>query len=119
MHVVGQRQPGRHLDAAGGVVAEPLLHDAVLARVVAEHRAAPAGGEEVDGLVDRRGEDRQLVVHLDAHGLERARGGVAAARVGPAAGMASRTTSASSDVVSSGRAATMARAMRVAKRSSP
>src|SRR5581483_1540562 len=59
--------------------AEAVLHDAVLAGVVRQHRAAPAGHEYVDRLVKRRAEHIELAVDLDTQGLERALGRVAAA----------------------------------------
>ena len=61
---------------------EPVLHDAVLARVVREHRDPATGRRQVDGTVDGGGQDLQLAVHLDADGLERALGRMAAATTG-------------------------------------
>ena len=79
---VRRGQVGRSLPATGGGVTEPGLGDAVLAGVVREHRAPPAGREHVDRLVQGAGEDVELLVHRDADGLERALGGVAAGATG-------------------------------------
>ena len=79
--VADARQAGRARAAAGGGVAEPVLHDAVLARVVREHGAA-AAGRDLDRLVDRRTEDLELAVDLDADRLERALGRMATAAAG-------------------------------------
>src|SRR5207245_4586474 len=59
-----------------GGVGEGWLDQAVLAWVVREHRAAPAGGEHLDGLVEGGAEHLELLVDLDAHRLEGAPGRV-------------------------------------------
>ncbi|MEJ7721229.1 MAG: hypothetical protein WKF58_12660 [Ilumatobacteraceae bacterium] len=64
----------RRAAAGAGRLAEALLHDAVLAGVVREHRHPPAGRGGRDGLVDGDGERGELVVDLDADRLEAALG---------------------------------------------
>src|SRR5690606_4424143 len=60
------RQVGRTGAPAGLRVAEAVLHDAVLARVVRQHGAAAARGEQPDGVVERTGQLIELAVHRDA-----------------------------------------------------
>ena len=79
----------------------------------------PFGPDHVHRLVEAVGEVRELAVDLHADRLEGAARRDAARGGASAAGIASRTTSASSRVVRSGRAATIACAMRRANRSSP
>ena len=100
--------------AAGRRLAEALLDDAVLARVVGEHGDAPAGREASMACVEGVGQHVELAVDLDADRLERALGRVAAGAAGRRRdGVATRSRPAR-PWSSIGRAATMARAMRPA-----
>jgi hypothetical protein len=62
------------VDRLGG---EGLLHDAVLEGVEADHDQPATDGERLDGGGQRAGQHTELVVDLDAQGLERPLGGVA------------------------------------------
>ena len=81
----GQLQPLRR-------VAEAVLHDAVLERVVGDHHQTAAGTQRLDGGLEPLLERAELVVDGDAQRLEDQRGGVVAAA---AARPASRAISAS------------------------
>ena len=111
-------RPGGQTQPPVAAHGEPLFDQPVLARVVGEDSGATTGRQPPDGIVQGAREDVELVVDRDADGLEDPAGGMAAGRRA-AAGMASRTISASSPVVVSGRAAMMARTIRRAKRPSP
>ena len=111
------RELGR-ADAAAGAVGEEALDPAVLERVERDRGEAAAGREHLPGLGQRRVDRVELAVDGDPDRLEGALGGVAAAeprrRRQPG-----RTASTSSAVVSSGRRATISRAIERAWRSSP
>ena len=78
----GARQ-ARRADAAAGLrVAQLLLHQPVLERVVRHDRQTATGSERRHGAVEGVRELVQLAVHLDADRLEGALGGVAAAAAG-------------------------------------
>ena len=79
---LGRRQVGGPGPAAGGGVAEPGLHDAVLAGVVREHRAAPTGLQGGEPGVDGGRQHVELGVHRDADRLEGALGRVTAGAAG-------------------------------------
>ena len=53
-----------------GGVAEDVLDDAVLARVVAQHGAPALRGEQIQGLGERTFEHREFIVDFDADRLE-------------------------------------------------
>ena len=82
MHAAGRRQVGGSGPAAGGGVAEAGLHDAVLAGVVREHRAPPAGLQGGEAGVDGGRQHVELGVHGDADRLEGALGRMAAGAAG-------------------------------------
>ena len=65
---------GGHDAAAGRRLAHALLDDAVLARVVRQHRDPTADLGALDRSVERAGQHVELLVQLDAHRLERALG---------------------------------------------
>src|SRR5262249_843292 len=65
------RRPGRPRPPAGDRVAEALLHDPVLTRVIGEDGHPAAGRRDPEGGVDGRRQDVELAVDLDPDGLER------------------------------------------------
>src|SRR5690606_32288204 len=67
-------------DLEAGAVEEEALDDPVLERVVSDHDQASVGDEEARRALEALAQGAQLVVDVDAQRLERAAGGVLAAR---------------------------------------
>ena len=78
----GARHAGRARAAAPLGGQEPVLHDAILAGVVAQDDDAAARSEPLDGGVEGDRQDLELAVDLDAQRLEDPLGGMAAGAAG-------------------------------------
>src|SRR3954447_24132961 len=74
--VTDARQAGWAGAPSGRCLAQAILHDPVLARVVREDGDPTIGSKCVDRRVDRLRQDLEFAVDLDADGLERALGRV-------------------------------------------